>query len=101
MSAISDCRNCVKVTPLPANPPRRVCFLPAPGTHRASQGGGRGGRGASPGVGWGWGAEEELQFPVQWEPTWTEAEAAPPHPHPWLVEFLSPRGAGGGAVPQP
>lgn len=46
MSAISDCRNCVKVTPLPANPPRRVCFLPAPGTHRASQGGGGGGEGA-------------------------------------------------------
>ena len=50
MSAISDCRNCVKVTPLPANPPRRVCFLPVPGTHRASQGGGGRGPGASPGA---------------------------------------------------
>lgn len=44
----------------------------------AGKGEGRG-LGASPGawVGVG-GPEEELQFPVQWEPTWTEAEAAAP-----------------------
>lgn len=44
----------------------------------AREGEGRGAGGQPRGLGGGWGAEEELQFPVQWEPTWTEAEAAAP-----------------------
>lgn len=93
MSAISDCRNCVKVTPFPANPPRRVCFLPVPGTHRASQG--RGGRdpGASPGAWVGVGGPRRSCSSRSSESQLDPGRAGR-SPNPWLVEFLSPRGAG-------
>ena len=65
----------------------------------AREGEGRG-LGASPGawVGVGGPPKEELQFPVQWEPTWTEADAAAPPP-PLAGGIPEPEGSRGRGCP--
>lgn len=92
MSAINDYCNCVKVTPLPANPPRRVCFLPAPGTHHASPGRGeRRGLGASlRGLGGGVGVRRS-RFP---NPVGAQLGQSPKPPSPPPPTFA-------GGIPEP
>ena len=101
MSAISDCRNCVKVTPLLQTHPGGFVFCQLLAhTVPAREGEGkRGGRGASPAA---WVGVGGLRKSCSSWSSGSQLGLRPKQaPLPWLVEFLSPRGAGGGAVPQP
>lgn len=97
MSAISDCRNCVKVTQLPANPPRRVCFLPAPGTRGASHGGGGEGAWGQPsGLGGGGGLRKSFS---SWS-SGSQLGLRPKQPPPSLVGGIpEPEGSRGRGCP--